>query len=183
MKWSRYPYSLNLGCHKWNIRDKARNKWLRHHFPRSLMKLHCYFSLVPHHPKSSYPLYISHSVKLMWHVWTFSLMFSAYSWWSGNQGKIETPPNQPNRMAEFNFNSNILKEEEVRKREPKISFPMVHITAWMTYVWKTMFLKCGLRGQVVIKHDCKLEKGNTRNCTVHRGDADLFNIWVDPCVY
>ena len=79
-------------------------------------------------------------------------------------------------MAEFNFNSNILKEEEVRKREPKISFPMVHITAWMTYVWKTMFLKCGLRGQVVIKHDCKLEKGNTRNCTVHRGDADLFNI-------
>ena len=83
-------------------------------------------------------------------------MFEFSLTWSGNQGKIETPPNQPNRMAEFNFNSNILKEEEVRKREPKISFPMVHITAWMTYVWKTMFLKCGLRGQVVIKYDCKL---------------------------
>ena len=108
------------------------------------MKLHCCFSLVPTPPMSSYPLYISHQVKT--HVTCLNFL----------SHEVEIKVRQRHHLtSRTEWQSSILTQT-YRKREPKISFPMVHVTAWMTYVWKTMFLKCGLRGQVVIKYDCKL---------------------------
>ena len=93
-------------------------------------------------------------------------MFEFSLTWSGNQGKIETPPNQPNRMAEFNFNSNISKERTKNQLPygPCYSLDDLCVEDNVFKMWTTR-PTC---------HQVWLQ--------THRGDADLFNIWVDPCV-